>query len=653
MAAFVIEVAAGFGKTAEAIQAIAESRDRFYEVYVATLCLAEEWKQRILELNPDKVVSVIYGRSAVREGREPPCRKHELAEQLTEHGFSIFPNLCLYNSGNEKPAIACEHWDSCAYINQFDRADVHIYTHSYLPLGRNLLQDRIPDVVVIDESFWAACIEEVRIPLALLTHQSLPETLSQVCTALSHAITTAPQTIGPIIREARDTMEYEKALTALRQSLCGIKPSMTEREIKEQLKRRISFTPVAKLLAQLGAEAKHRDTPQSIDYDHDKGVVTLQYRMPITRFSGPYPGCYYARQPDVVILDASASHAIISRFFEIKHHYKIRVKRNARVVQCISTRCSTTSITPDKNSNQVSREAAQKRLQGIQQLIDTTVASNDRVLVGGPSAVVGNTRTDTESLLINPSGEELAHFGAIRGIDSWKDCDTVIVIGRNQPPANAVENYGRALYHDDPQPLMLTGEWIEEARGYSHAKEKIGVMVQVHPDSRMQEVHEQLREHETLQLVDRARLIHNDQTKTVILLSNLPLDIDVDELPLWNEIINGGNRLERAWAAQTAGVMPLNPAWLAEHHADLWPSMGAAKQDVGRERRKGQTSNSIYIRNLSLFEYQYKTASQRNWSRCLSQFPAAAETEEVLQRLLGQAVKVRSNPAVGEVKKPL
>ncbi len=426
---------------------------------------------------------------------------------------------------------------------------------------------------------------------------------------------------------------------------------MTEQEIKDQLKRRISFTPVAKLLAQLGAEAKHRNIPQSIDYDHDKGVVTLQYRMPITRFSGPYPGCYYARQPDIVILDASASHAIISRFFEIKHHYKIRVKRNARVIQCISTRCSTTSITPDKNSNQVSREAAQKRLQGIQQLIDATAAGNDRVLVGGPSAVVGNTRTETESLLISPSGEELAHFGAIRGIDSWKDCDTVIVIGRNQPPADAVENYGRALYHDDPQPLLLTGEWIEEERGYRHAKEKIGVMVQVHPDPRIQEVHEQLREHETLQLVDRARLIHNDQTKTVILLSNLPLDIDVDELLTRDEIINGGNRLERAWAAQTNGVMPLNPAWLAEHHADLWPSVGAAKQDVGRVRKRGQTSNSIYIRSLYLFEYEYRLTRQKRGSLCLSQFPTAAETEEALQKLLGQAVTVRSTLPVNEVRK--
>lgn len=265
MAAFIVEVAAGFGKTAEAIQAIAESRDRFYEVYVSTLDLAEEWEQRILELNPAKVVNVIYGRSAVREGREPPCRKHELAEKLTEQGFSIFPNLCLHNSGDKKPAITCEHWGSCAYIDQFDHADVHIYTHSHLPLGRNLLQNRIPDVVVIDESFWAVCIEEVRIPLALLTHQSLPETLSKVCTALSHAITTAPQTIGPIVRAARGSNDYEKALTALRQSLCGIKPSMTEQEIKEQLKRRISFTPVAKLLEQLGAEAKHRDTPQSIE----------------------------------------------------------------------------------------------------------------------------------------------------------------------------------------------------------------------------------------------------------------------------------------------------------------------------------------------------------------------------------------------------
>jgi len=39
-------------------------------------------------------------------------------------------------------------------------------------------------------------------------------------------------------------------------------------------------------------------------------------------------------------------------------------------------------------------------------------------------------------------------------------------------------------------------------------KERIGVDVVVHPDQRVQAVHEQLREHESQQAIDRLRLVH-------------------------------------------------------------------------------------------------------------------------------------------------
>ena len=176
-------------------------------------------------------------------------------------------------------------------------------------------------------------------------------------------------------------------------------------------------------------------------------------------------------------------------------------------------------------------------------------------------------------------------------------------------------------------------------------------MVPVHPDNRVQVIHEQLREHESLQLVDRLRPIHNKQPKTIYLLSNTPLNIGVDELRTWDEIIHGGNRLELACKAHTGSVLPLNPAWLAATFSEIWPTAAAAKQDVGRILKKEQTSNINTIRKMLPFDYQYKLARQRNWSRCLSRFPDETETAEELIKLLGALVTVRPIPTMVAVKK--
>lgn len=56
------------------------------------------------------------------------------------------------------------------------------------------------------------------------------------------------------------------------------------------------------------------------------------------------------------------------------------------------------------------------------------------------------------------------------------------------------------------------------------------VNVSVHPDPRVQAVLEQIREAESLQAIDRLRLIFNDERKHVWILCNIPLDLPVDVL---------------------------------------------------------------------------------------------------------------------------
>ena len=106
----------------------------------------------------------------------------------------------------------------------------------------------------------------------------------------------------------------------------------------------------------------------------------------------------------------------------------------------------------------------------------------------------------------------IAHFGAIRGLDGWKDFDTVIVAGREQPQAVDVENMARSLFGADAEPLLLTGEYVPQMRGHrTKDGTRTAVAVQVHPDLRVQALVEQVREREVEQMVGRLRLVHRGQ----------------------------------------------------------------------------------------------------------------------------------------------
>jgi hypothetical protein len=71
--------------------------------------------------------------------------------------------------------------------------------------------------------------------------------------------------------------------------------------------------------------------------------------------------------------------------------------------------------------------------------------------------------------------------------------------------------------------------------------------VRVHPDRRVQAVVDQTREAEMVQAIDRLRLVHSAREKTVYILCNIPLDIPVDELVTWRELV-GDDRLTDAMA---------------------------------------------------------------------------------------------------------
>jgi hypothetical protein len=631
MAATVICSPAGGGKTTNFARRIANAnKDWRIEVYVPTHALAQEWKALIKQFNPNRGVRVIGGRNHEAADGKPLCSRHQIAAKISQAGQSVYTRLCR-SSGGE----LCNAYIGCKYIDQYEAGSVFIYTHAYLPLDRGMLDARVPDLVVIDEGFSSVCLEKIEFNISMLRHPTLPPSASALCADVATLLQSGGSLYQRIAKARKRGGGLNAALEALRTSAPRPQPSQSDQQVLHTLNTAPNFEPVAKLLEHLGRAFARKKTLQSVDFDAASGQITVHHRRDITRFR---PQSSQHSPPKIYLLDATASKEVTEVFFPRAAFHEIRVRRKAHVVQCRSSKCSKRSINPGAHTDPQGKLKAAHRLGEVQQLINELSRDGKKLLVVGPTAITGNPSKNVQALVQVPGHCALGHFSALRGVDIWKDFDAVLVISRNEPPMKAVQDLARAMFYDDPVPLQLVEQWTMEQRGYSLKGKAEGVDVDVHSDKRAQAILEQLRESETLQAIDRLRLIYCKEPKLVVVLSNIPLDIEVDALLTWDELIHG-SRLEQAW--QAAGdVMPLVDKWLSANHNSLWPTAAAARKDMQRQVQRGQITNRFSIKKMSPFTFKYWAGGQRRASTCLSRTDDPVAVTTALGALLGHPVRV-------------
>ena len=242
------------------------------------------------------------------------------------------------------------------------------------------------------------------------------------------------------------------------------------------------------------------------------------------------------------------------------------------------------------------------------------------------------------------------HFQNLRGINDYKDFDNVIVLGREQPPPQAIESMAKALWWDEDRPLRLVSEYgkdnsyISKPRGYRmRNKSPESIVVQVHPDRRVQGILEQIRESEITQAIDRLRLVRPKEIETdegtvtvnrqVFILTSIPVDITVDHLWNWDHL----HEFLRLWE-ETNGAIPLSPADLIQ----LLPTVNSihgAKKTVSRLKGILRLIYILISDEVPLF-FSYKVNSS------VSGRPATAivsdkhvEPKKALEEVIGEGVE--------------
>lgn len=491
----------------------------------------------------------------------------------------------------ESGAERCPMFDRCGYRRQAEaldaKAGVVFLAHAYAFLPTCPASP--PDIVVVDESLLDKAARTVDVSIARLVGG--PDKSCEPYTAIAVRLTSAlldrsgPSSSLQRLRTELDRTELSTARVALEkraaQEDAGIRPTTPDAEVRRRadVAARSDTRALARILRQLEREY---DAPRALLHSvwlEDVGVTvnSRAERQPRVRAGWIEPLRWAAGTP-TLLLDGTGDAGLYRRLVGPVRHVAVQIPRDAEVVQVVGKGFSRQSLTGrdawgNPRSPQKRQEAAELR----QQLGAFLAGLGRRIFLA--------TYTQVEDLLLKEgalgANTATAHFGAVRGINTWQDREVAVVVGRQQCGLRDLEAQTRPWLAGDERPLRTAESYLWTRREISLADgHREGLVVQTHPDPRCQAVLEQMREAEILQAIDRVRPIFN--RRTIYLLAPVVCDLVVDRVARWPELWRGGGPFERIWRAH--GLLPLQPAALRRLAPDVWPTTDAAKSALKRRR---------------------------------------------------------------------
>jgi hypothetical protein len=603
----------GSGKSREVNRQVAAITDSSTVVWVLvpTLKKAEEATGEYRRLaRPDSLPAhIMRGRAAPDPERrgEPMCARNKLADRLSAIGVNVQETLC------DKKGDRCPHFDNCGYQRQrraFQEGNggvffgAHEYAFHPSPAPR-------ADLVVVDESLVLKAATECSFHPDLLLDNgpwqkaSLSAALDyrQVAVAIRDALVEhSGQELAYLQSAGLDKRRLQRAIKYLRaieeDTITGIHPSMDDEQIGRKIAavQRSELYKLTVLFRQIRREwDSGRAGFNSIDSLPD-AIVEVNGRQERQRRVSVY---YLKRtripnQTPVLLTDGTGSLALNRKIFgRVVTEQRIAVERDAHVIQVCRKVFSRQSITgcSGRGESIASKAAAAERLRA-------EVARVVKDALGDRKFVAATMMVEEVLKDMLPEGTLTGHFGDLRGRNEFEQCDTGIVVGREQVSAARLEEITRAYTAEDEEPFFSTisaeapsGRLYPQMRGRRMRDGSVQIeIVMVHPDPRCQEVLEQIREAELVQAVDRVRPIFN--RRGLILLTSVVCDVTVDRSVSWRELVAGGNRFERAFARSGRSVALLSAGELSRCYRDLWESADAVKKD---RKRLGLNGDEVQI----------------------------------------------------------
>ena len=529
---------------------------------------------------------VIRGRDQKTDEGLPMCHKADVAQAVARLGHNVSTTLC------KRKAEHCEHYQTCSYIAQMADTGpaVRIMPHSYA-FVHGLPKHLHGAINVIDESFWRAALrgEDGRYWLPLDSITRIPYrqpnefadsaadtarlvTLNERLQAVLATIHPTPAALLAAGISAADA-RFATGMWYGQVEDLGISPGMKTDAQRKRLEayRAQLCLKLARLWTLVGDEIDlTRDELRSIrvhrgEIDgngHIYDRVTMCWSSDLTISNAP-----------TLLIDADLEAVIARRFLpHIADPVVIEARRSTARVTQITDRTVSREFIAYAGDNEAKAKTARNNAGKLYDLISAEAQA------AAPGDVLCVTYAATEEALRampTIANVDFGHFNAIRGLDHWRDVATVIVAGRIQPGPAEMETNARALLYRSDLKLSYTGQYIDVQRGIRMADgSAVAVRVHAHPDPTIDMLLRQIRDCELTQAIDRARLIHRPAGRPcrVLILTNVPVNVTVDEVTTWDALIpDTMSKLRQAVA------VPLSDGELARCWPDSWKDKKATE----------------------------------------------------------------------------
>lgn len=650
----VIRAEAGLGKSTATLDQVrrelAKNPDRRILYLVPSLELGEELAEKARGLGVD--ARVLRGRSQPEpNGAGTMCAKADIAETVAALSLSVSDTLCRRKLENGE-TVECPFAGGCAYLAQLrdaKRGGLIIASHQYLSVRMEALKS--VDWLVIDESFWQTLTSRKRLDLGRFLsirgigegfrgrkgegRKGFADRQEEAEYELGDAVTSFRSIVQEAEAEKRGVTLADFRAKGFTPEHCGylagleysritkpdIHPGQSHEEQRDRLQKAVvqeafAFARVWKILgAELATERQGEPHGLLVErgvLNHKSGLLENHLAMFWSR------DARFQKVPTLII-DADADEAIVERFYPTAKFVEIAAKwRNVELIQCWDRTGSAQAMKGERRRD----EAWNSAVDMADRLAETVAGDpSRRPLLVVQKAVEEAFREAGDLPSDRPEDGawngtrppfDVAHFGALRGRDGWKNAAGLVVCGRIEPSPRDIEAMARGIWFGAAEPLVYLAEdadgrtmlpkretTIEPREGEART-----VAVSYHPEARADRVLRQVREAELMQAIARVRPVHRgaDVPCQVVVLSNVPLPVEVDRLAAWAELVP-----DRFDMARLAGFVPAKSGDIADAYPDLFSSAAVVRKAASRRAARAFgcdiSHKGIHMEGVTLLDW--------------------------------------------------
>ena len=575
----VVKITMGAGKTTKTIthlkSFLEDQSNKLIEIYVPRHDIAEEYEEKLSEA-PTVNARIVHihprtgGRFDTQTGRtqfRPLCNRADYVRSLEQAGHAVYRSACQSDEGD-----VCEHFSDCEYLNQFRQQSIltppnhngnviRIYQHAQLGLPRNRSEDeQTPGLLVVDEAFLPSLLDTQK----TVSMEDLRGRLRAPSKArLGDVVVEALRESTPLLAALREAGVGRRDLDAIQLDSLGSSQgfdgaSSATTALSDTRNYRAISSVVRILREELGNA--NRDQVERLTYDAADACVRISV-LKKDRIPENVP---------LLILDATADQNLVEKVVGPVAFEQIDIEQKAVVTQ----------VYDHTGSNTWWNEYPKR--------VDELVLVLNEWVTYGETPLCVSHKDLADTLLAREDLNDrvkVLNFGGLRGSNAAENCSVVFITGRNQLPPPAIDQKARALFWDEGDELKheeTNGDLPKELRGYllseRYQGQQAGVQVRTFSDPRIEKLHAQEREAETIQAIARLRLVHSPYVKRVFLLGNLPIEMPVDRLVTWGELMP--DRLEKELLDKRN--LPITALGIVKMRPDITDNNDTAKKMLRR-----------------------------------------------------------------------